>query len=129
MASEVLPTPPMPCTAARPTACVTAAGLSCMRMASSRVKFVSAACEARDARWHPDERSWWRWRCLRLALSSSDDAPLAFLGVCDAHEVLIDHVGEETAQRHILAAQDDDVPLLGALRNRSASKLVNSLRV
>src|ERR1700730_392836 len=36
-ASEVLPTPPMPCTAARPTdTCVTAAGLSCIRMASSR---------------------------------------------------------------------------------------------
>src|SRR6476620_2404125 len=36
MANEVLPTPPMPCTAARPTACVTTAGLSCIRMASSR---------------------------------------------------------------------------------------------
>ena len=36
IASEVFPTPPMPCTAARPTDCVTAAGLSCTRMASSR---------------------------------------------------------------------------------------------
>ena len=37
-------------------------------------------------------------------------------GSCDAHEVLIDVVGEQSAQRHVLAAQDDDVPLLRALR-------------
>ena len=83
------------------------------------IKFVRAACEARDARWHPDERSWRRWRCLRLALSSSDDAPLAFLGVCDTYEVLIHHIGKETFHGHILASQDYDVPLLGASQSLS----------
>ena len=41
-ASEVLPTPPMPCTAARPTdACVKATGLARMRMASSRLSWLA----------------------------------------------------------------------------------------
>ena len=61
------------------------------------VKFVGAACEAGDARRHPDEWSRWRWRCLRLALGCGDNAPLALLGVPDAHEVLIDVVGEQPA--------------------------------
>ncbi len=30
------------------------------------VQLFSAACKARDTRWHPDERSWRRWCCLRL---------------------------------------------------------------
>ena len=48
---------------------------------------------------------------LRLTLRCSDDAPLAFLPVLDAHEGLIDDIGEETFQRHILTPQDYYVPL------------------
>src|SRR5262249_32644571 len=57
------------------------------------VQFLSATCEACDTRRHSDERSRRRWCCLRLALSSGNDATFAFLRVLDAREVLIDVVG------------------------------------
>src|SRR6516165_4771883 len=79
------------------------------------IKFFCAACEACDARWHPYARSWRRWRCLRLALSSSDDAPLAFLRVLDAYEGLIDIIGKQPAQRHVLTTQHDDVTFFSSL--------------
>jgi hypothetical protein len=43
------------------------------------------------------------------------DAALAFLGVLNAYEVLVDVVCEQAAQRHVLTAQDDDVTLFSAL--------------
>jgi len=49
MANEVLPTPPMPCTAARPTdACVTGSGLVLHQDGVEPIKLVCAAYEARD---------------------------------------------------------------------------------
>ena len=107
----------MPCTAARPTDLRHGSGLVLHQDGVEPVEFVCAACEARDARRHPDERSWRRWCCLRLALRCGDDAALAFLRVFDAHEVLIDYVGKESSQWHVLAPQDYDVPLLWRLRS------------
>src|SRR5262245_46382729 len=78
------------------------------------VEFVGATRETRDARRHPDERTWWRCGCLRLALGGGDDATHALFGVFDAHEVLIDVVGEQPAQWHIATAQHDNVALFGS---------------
>src|SRR5262249_17277198 len=55
------------------------------------------------------------WSCLRVALSGSDDAAPALLGVSDAHEVLVDIVGEQPPHRHVLTAQHDDVALFRGL--------------
>ena len=41
-----------------------------------------------------------------MAFSGGDDATLAFLGVLNAHEVLIDVVGKQPTERHVLASQD-----------------------
>jgi hypothetical protein len=79
------------------------------------IKCVSAACEACDTRRHPDERSWRRWCCLRLTLGGGDDAALAFIGVLDANQCLIDIIGEQPAQRHVFTAQHDDVTILSGL--------------
>ena len=126
MANEVLPTPPMPCTAARPTdACVTAAGLSCIRMASSRssssarpVKLAIRGGTPMNGRGGGGAACDWR----------SAAAMMRRLRSCalDAHEVLKGYVGQQTSQRHVLAAQDDDVPLLRALRHlrHEASELL-----
>ena len=53
-ASEVFPTPPMPCTAARPT-CVTAAGLSLGENGVEPVERVRATRETRNARRDADK--------------------------------------------------------------------------
>jgi hypothetical protein len=76
------------------------------------VELVSATCETCDTRWHADEGSRWRRCCLRLTLSSGDDATLAFLGIINAYKVLVDVVGQKTHHRRVIATQDHDVPLL-----------------
>src|SRR5262249_50320259 len=88
---EVLPTPPMPCTAARPTdACFTPAGFSCIRMASRRSSSPTRPVKLAIRGGTPMNGRWRGWRCLRLAFSSGDDATLAFLGIRYAHEVLVE---------------------------------------
>src|SRR4051794_19331460 len=61
-----------------------------------------------------------------MAFSGGDDATLAFLRIVDAHEVLKGYVGQQSPQRHVLTAQDNDVPLLRALRHlrHEASELL-----
>jgi hypothetical protein len=49
-----------------------------------------------------------------LALSSGNDATLAFLRLLNAREVLIDVVGKQPAQWHIVTAQHNDVTLFGS---------------
>src|SRR5262249_9505175 len=80
--------------------------------------FVSATCEAGDARWHPDERSWRRLQRLRAPFHSGKDAAPALLCVSDANKVLIDVWREQTEQRGILASQDDHASLFRALGSR-----------
>ena len=83
------------------------------------VERLSATGEARDARRHADKgpaSAALRPLRRRMALGRGNDAASALLGIGDADEVLIDAVGEKPAQRHILAAQDDDVTVLRALQ-------------
>src|SRR5262245_5534079 len=54
------------------------------------VEFVSATCEAGDARWNPNERSRRRLQRLRTSFCSGKDSAPALLCVSDANKVLID---------------------------------------
>ena len=51
-----------------------------------------------------------------MSLGCCDDATPALICISDAYEVLIDIVSEQSAYWRILAAQDNDVPLLLTLR-------------
>src|SRR2546423_10611961 len=88
-------------------------------MKVTRSKCFGTACETCDTRRHPDERSRRRWRCLRMALGSSDDAVLSLIDVRYVHEVLIDIVGQKTREGRIVAAQDHNVPLFWAPQSLS----------
>jgi|SRR5579863_2585519 len=69
-----------------------------------------------------------RLQGLRLTVGGSEDAAVALFRLIDADEILIHVRREQTAQRHVLAEQDH-CRLSSRLCARSASKLVNSLRV
>ena len=108
----------MPGTAARPT-CVTAAGLLLSQDGVEPVEFLRAAGETGNARRDADKRaasSALRPLGCRTALGRREDAALAFFGIGDADEILINDVGKEASQRRILATQDDDVALLFVLQ-------------
>jgi hypothetical protein len=109
---------------------LTAAGLSRIRMASSPIKFVCAAYEARNARRHPNERSRRRLQCLRTSFRSGKDTAPALFCVSDANKVLIDVWREQTEQRGVLATQDDHASMfraLGSIRLK-ARELHSSVR-
>jgi hypothetical protein len=113
-----LPTPPIPCTAARSNHSL---GDRRRFVAAHQdfiepVEFGRTPGETGDARRRADKRPRGRALRQRLPFGRGDDAPPPLPRVVDADEVLVDIAGEEAERRHVLAAQDDHPALLDALQ-------------